>query len=99
MRLAGDLDDGEAMALAIARLRGWTLATDDRKAKRFADDLDVPVVTTPELMQRWAKASKIRPAKLRTLLSNIQHCARFVPAEDAPGYDWWTDAIGEAPSA
>ena len=99
VRLAGDLDDGEAMALAIARLRGWTLATDDRKAKRFADDLDVPVVTTPELMQRWAKASKIRPAKLRTLLSNIQHCARFVPAEDAPGYDWWTDAIGEAPSA
>ena len=99
VRLAGDLDDGEAMALAIAKSRGWTLATDDRKAKRFADDLDVPVVTTPELMQRWAKTSKMRPAKLKTLLNNIQDGARFVPAEDAPGYDWWTDAIGDAPSA
>ena len=98
VRLAGDLDDGEAMALAIAKLRGWTLATDDRKAKRFAGNLRVPVVTTPELMQRWAKASKIRPAKLKTLLSNIQNNARFAPAEDAPGYDWWTDAIGDAPS-
>lgn len=97
VRLAGNLDDGEAMALAIAKLRGWTLATDDRKAIRFANDLKVPVVTTPELMQRWAKASKLRPAKLKTLLSNIQNCARFIPAEDAPGYAWWTDAIGDAP--
>lgn len=98
VRLAGDLDDGEAMALAIAKLRGWTLATDDRKAKRFAGNLGVPVVTTPELMERWAKASKMRPAKLKTLLNNIQSGARFAPAEDAQGYEWWTAAIGEAPS-
>ena len=96
--LAGDLDDGEAMALAIAKLRGWTLASDDRKAQRYASGLGVPVITTPELMRRWAKASKMRPARLKTLLSNIQSGARFAPAEDAPGYDWWTAAIGEAPS-
>ena len=94
VRLAGDLDDGEAMALAIAKQRGWTLATDDRKAKRFASNLGVPAVTTPELMQRWAKASKMRPAKLRTLLRNIESGARFAPAEDAPGYDWWTAQVG-----
>ncbi|MCH7994369.1 MAG: hypothetical protein IIB57_07990 [Planctomycetes bacterium] len=94
VRLAGDLDDGEAMALAIAKQRGWTLATDDRKAKRFASDLGVPVVTTPELMQRWAKASKMRPAKLRTLLRNIESGARFAPGEDAPGYEWWTAQVG-----
>ena len=94
VRLAGDLDDGEAMALAIAKVRGWTLATDDRKAGRFAGDLGVPVVTTPELMQRWAKASRMRPAKLRTLLTNIQSGARFAPAEDAPGYNWWTAQLG-----
>ncbi len=98
VRLAADLDDGEAMALAIARLRGWTLATDDRKAKRFAGNLGVPVVTTPELMERWAKASRMHPAKLKTLLSNIQSGARFAPADDAPEFDWWMAAIGEAPS-
>ncbi len=94
VRLAGDLDDGEAMALAIAKQRGWRLATDDRKAKRFAGDLGVPVITTPELMQRWAKATKMRPAKLRTLLSNIESGARFAPGEDALGYEWWTTQVG-----
>ncbi len=98
VRLAGDLDDGEAMALAIAKLRGWTLATDDRKAKRFAGNLGVPVVTTPELMERWEKTSKILPARLGTLLSNIQSGVRFVPAEDAPGYAWWMARIGLAAS-
>ena len=77
VRLASELDDGEAMALAIAKRRGWTLATDDRKAKRFADDLGVAIVTTPELMQHWAKASKMGPARLKMLLSNIQGGARF----------------------
>ena len=98
VRLAGDLDDGEAMALAIAKLRGWMLATDDRKAKRFADNFGVPAITTPELMEHWAKEGEMRPAKLRTLLRNIQSGARFAPAEDAPGYDWWTAAIGEGHS-
>lgn len=96
VRLAGDLDDGEAMALAIAKRRGWMLATDDRKAKKFAGGLGVPVITTPELMQRWAETAKIRPAKLKTLLSNIESHARFAPAEDAVGYDWWMAQIGKA---
>ena len=94
VRLASDLDDGEAMALAIAKQRGWTLATDDRKAKRFARDLGIPVVTTPELMERWAKAGKMRPEKLRTLLRSIESGARFVPGEDAPGYEWWMAQAG-----
>lgn len=95
--LASDLDDGEAMALAIAKRRGWTLATDDRKAKRFAGDIGVPAVTTPELMQHWAHAGKMPSARLKALLSNIESRARFTPAEDAPGYDWWTTAVAGAP--
>lgn len=35
------IDDGEAMALAIAKSRGWTIATDDRKAIRLAGALDL----------------------------------------------------------
>ncbi len=97
VRLAGNLDDGEAMALAIAKLRGWTLATDDRKARRLAGDLGVPVVTTPELVQQWVKVAKMRPAKVKELLRRIEFGARFIPADSAPGYDWWTAALGEAP--
>ena len=92
VRLAADLDDGEAMALAIAKLRGWTLATDDRKAKRIAADLGVRVVTTPELMHQWAKVAKMRDAKVKGLLQRIESSARFTPGEDALYYDWWMAA-------
>jgi len=93
VRLAADLDDGEAMALAIATQRGWTLATDDRKAKRFANDFGVPVVTTPELVQRWAKQARMTPSRMRTLVRSIESRARFSPAEDTPGFNWWVRHI------
>ncbi len=99
VRLAGDLDDGEAMAMAIAKLRGWTLATDDRKAKRLAVDLGVPVVSTPELVQQWAEAGRMPPDRVKTILLNIESRARFTPAQNARCHDWWIAAIGEAPSA
>src|SRR5207249_1590123 len=44
--LAARLDDGEAACLAIAKERGWLLATDDRKAQSLAAQLDVVVLTT-----------------------------------------------------
>lgn len=89
VHLAAQLDDGEAMALAIAAQRGWTLATDDRKANRIADDLGVAVVTTPELMERWAVAANLQPAQIQRLLRDIELRARFSPAAGAPGYAWW----------
>lgn len=95
VRLAGDLDDGEAMALALARLRGWKIATDDRKAQRFAGDLGVAVITTPEMMRHWTKASKMRQTRIKALLTNIQIGANYVPAENARGYDWWTSQVNE----
>lgn len=93
VQLAADLDDGEAMALAVAGPRGWMLATDDRKARRFADQLTVPVMTTPELMKRWAAVAGFDPSTIRRLLHNIEERGRFVPAEKAPAFDWWTEHL------
>jgi predicted nucleic acid-binding protein len=95
VQLAAQLDDGEAMGLAIAKVRNWVLATDDRKARRLAATLGVRVVTTPELMQRWANDAGMPRAKLTSLLKRIEHAARFVPAEDAPGYEWWVELAGD----
>src|SRR6266540_3934446 len=53
VELAVALDDGEAMCLAIAQSRGWTLATDDRKARRIAAERGVPLISTPELLKQW----------------------------------------------
>ena len=97
VRLASDLDDGEAMALAIAKHRAWMLATDDRKARRFAAQLGVRVVTTPELMRHWATAAKLGAAQTAEALRNIESGARFFPAENMPEHEWWIDTISATP--
>ena len=53
--LATSLDDGEAMALAIAKTRQWILATDDRKATTIAEKMKVKLVSTPELVKNWSE--------------------------------------------
>jgi predicted nucleic acid-binding protein len=87
--LAQELDDGEAMALAIAKSRGWTLATDDRKARRKATELGVRALTTPELMRRWAERTKHPKRVVTDALLRIETLARFIPAGTAPDADWW----------
>ncbi len=94
VQLAAELEDGEAMGLAIAKVRGWVLATDDRKANRLANKLGVKVLTTPELLQDWAKCMKVPQTKLGAMLRRVESSARFVPAADAPGHAWWSELVG-----
>ena len=89
--LATRIDDGEAMALAIAKTRDWILATDDRKAGRIADELSVPVLTTPELIKRWADSANPSPDELRETLRLIEERASFFPAASHPLFTWWRD--------
>ncbi len=95
VEFAADLDDGEAMALAIALARGWILATDDRKARRRAAEADVQVITTPELMKRSAERNALLAGEIRTALERIQRHARFVPAADFPEYEWWMSHLAD----
>jgi predicted nucleic acid-binding protein len=95
VQLAAVLDDGEAACLAIAKARGWTLATDDRKGRREAAALGVPVVTTAELMRAWAIATSATCADVARLLQNIQTFARFTPHKSMPHYQWWVDTASE----
>ena len=46
VRLAQELDDGEAQALAIAKVRGFVPLTDDDKATRIAKTSELSVETT-----------------------------------------------------
>ena len=98
VQLATTLDDGEAACLAIAKTRGWTLATDDRKGRREAAGLGVPVVTTPELVKAWADAAKAGEAAVAKLLRDIQDYARFAPHKTMPLHSWWVDAISKGGS-
>lgn len=90
---AVSLDDGEAMALAIAKARQWLLATDDRKAISLAQKLDVPVVTTPELIRNWSVLTGASVVAIREVLQRIQDRARFFPRERSPLREWWFEIV------
>lgn len=89
VRLASALDDGEASCLAVAKIRGWALATDDRKARRMAGELGVPTISTAELMKRWADRTGIGADEVATALRNIQTYANYLPRPGSPLYSWW----------
>ena len=93
LRFAVDLDDGEAACLAIAQARGWAVATDDRKAQRLASESGIAVVTTPELMKRWADAESIGDAEMGNVLQRIRSFARFVPRRGSVLYEWWMERL------
>ena len=99
VELASSLGDGEAMALAIAKNRGWKVATDDRKARIKADALGISVVTTPELVQRWATNTDQSRAEVTNALRRIETLARFSPAENSPAARWWRQLLEENPEA
>ena len=95
VELATRLDDGEAIALAIAKTRSWTLSTDDRKAKRIAGDLGVNVITTPEIMKKWSDLASPNADDLSEDLKRIERCASFFPAASDPLHSWWRDSMIE----
>ena len=91
---ATQIDDGEAMALAIAKSRGWTVATDDRKAIRLAGEHSISVLTTPDLMKSWADSTHAGPDELRQALHHIEQLAAFSPSARDHLHKWWNDRAG-----
>lgn len=89
VQFATRLDDGEAECLAIARHRGWFLATDDRPATALAGQAGVPVLTTAELVKHWAKRTRTKKPDVAAVLRNIQRFAKFVPRRNSPEAAWW----------
>lgn len=82
-------DDGEAMGIAIAKCRGWTVLTDDRKARRIASELSVGVLSTPEAIQEWSVATSAPNDEIREIIQAIQRFGNFTPHRKLPGADWW----------
>jgi len=96
VQMAAQLGDGEAACFAIAARRGWALATDDRRARRFAAESDLPVITTPELVKCWAENTEASDDEIAEVLHNIQRFAYFTPRANSPEYAWWMGCLGKA---
>lgn len=90
-RLSRWLDDGEAEGLAIAASRGMAFCTDDGAVNRLVlgQDLQVLLVSTPELLQTWARGNANRIASLPAAVKRIAGLGRFTPSRSSPHLDWW----------
>lgn len=93
VRFAMQLDDGEASCLAIALSRGWTVATDDRKARRIASENGIALISTPEVIQRWVDANSASGTDAGDLLRKIERFAKFRPRRSDPLYGWWVGLV------
>lgn len=85
--------DGEAMCIAIAEHRGWTVATDDRKAILVAQQSGLTVISCPEILKRWAEAIRPSQSMLHKVINDIQILSQFRPNPSMPEYDWWINQI------
>jgi predicted nucleic acid-binding protein len=96
VRLAGDLDDGEAMGIAIATSRGLRFASDDQKARRVFLELagaSEQLTCTSAILKRWAETRNVAPQRLRNVLRRIAVRARFTPARRDPNAEWWQRSV------
>lgn len=86
---AEQLDPGEAEALAFGLCRGWTVATDDKKAIRIASEHEIQTISTLQIIMHWAKKHRIGKKELREVMALIHRLASFIPSPNSPGYGEW----------
>jgi hypothetical protein len=86
-------DDGESMGLAIAKCRGWSVLTDDKKARRIAKELGVTTLATPEVMKQWASITNPSATALAAILNAIERFSNYRPGRATVDYDWWIASI------
>jgi hypothetical protein len=90
-----ELDDGEAMSLAIAHARNIALATDDRKARRLAAENTpgIPLLSTPQIIRAWAEGREC--IEVATVIRAIHNRSRFCPSETDPSAAWWNTHLND----
>ena len=95
LKLAMEMDEGEAIAGAIAVARGMLVGTDDHRAIQVFTNRDpqLKIVTTPQLVHTWSELADVRGASLRTVLDDIRTRARFVPRSSDPLATWWIENL------
>lgn len=100
VRLASEVDDGEAYTGAIAIHRNWALATDDIKSIRVlsSDPSKVTILSTLDLVKHWVDVTNPPAKVVHETLMNIRVRASYEPHKSHPLYDWWEAHISPKPT-
>ncbi len=95
VRLAERLGDGEAESLALASARCMTFCSDDKPVADaiLAEGLDVPLVSTPELLQLWAADRPERLRAMPTIVHRVTVLGRFSPRNTSRHAAWWAKQL------
>lgn len=96
VNLAAELDDGEAMSIAIALSRNWHLATDDKKARRIftenAQSNDL-LVSTTDLIKEWSENENVDDLAIKSILLKVERKASFHPPKADINLQWWNNIL------
>lgn len=100
VRCAEHLPDQDAAILALARIRGATLASDDSCQRRVASTLfpDLALTSTPALLSEAMTALGLAEPEQRALIVEIHTRSRFLPALNDPLRAWFFERQGTAPA-
>ena len=94
--LAAQLDDGEAMSIAIALSRNMLIATDDKKARRIFQENTTnrnALLSTSDLVREWAEANELPIIEVKAVLTRIETIARYFPPNSDQNYVWWNEIM------
>ena len=93
--LAIAMDDGEATTGALAFHRDFSVATDDRKARRVLSEQfpTVPLVSTLELLNQWAQEESVSDVEMQAAMMRMRTGASYAPGHRDPLYEWWLQVI------
>ena len=89
------MEEGEAEAAALVINRGFTLATDDRKARRVLADQypTLRLLGTVDLLFDWQARARLSTQECREALQKVSIRASFVPPRADPRREWWLSLI------
>jgi predicted nucleic acid-binding protein len=90
IKFAIEVDDGEAMSLAIAAVRKWSIATDDLAARKLANRVGLTMYGTPQLVRLWAERTNAADRQISAAIVRIETLARYIPNPGMPDIDWWS---------
>jgi len=84
-------DDGEAASFAIAEARAFAVATDDKKARRFATSElpDLHLFYTLDLVEHWMSVRTPSLDEVRQVLYSIRDHGSYFPGPSHPLRAWW----------
>lgn len=84
------LCDREAEALALAKTRKWTVATDDRRTMNVAKEHGIRTISTLQIILDWAIRNNVSKPDLNEMALSMRQRANFVVTSKTPGYSAWS---------